>query len=603
MTARSRTPSIAASASRVWADLPHRPQLETQGLQAKPSRPLRPLPVVVSAPWNIAGTKRTRRRSPPNNVAGSDELALLVYLSNLIGARRHADAAGRRQQLDQASRARLRGPRGRRAVGQGQRHRPRTIGRGGFTTLRLDDLASCAAREHVRRGDDGVHARLHARRAEPAPSVETPLHALLPHRYIVHTHDFATQALTDTPRPEALVREVLGDDVAYVDYVRPGFPLARAVIDSARSPRRARPRAGAARPGRVGRHAKACYDNLHLLINRRGVHRRSPRGAARRRRRRSRSPPPPPERRRELARAILPVLRGRLSRERARDPAPRRQPRGAGVRRRRARRRARGARHVDARAHPALRAPPAVRRRRPAGAGARPGQRRDRRRARISSPRATARRSRAPDRGRDAAARAARRAAARPGPRHGDEGQGQRRARQPLLRHGARVMEAAEALGGFQFLDEADGLAFEYWSLELAKLKQADRELGGHVALITGAASGIGRAIAERFAEEGAHVVLTDIDGPALRETAAAIGARAARPSASSPSTPTPPAPTRPTRVDRGRARVRRRRHPRVQRRLRRPAPSTDVARRRGIATSTSTSRGTSSPCARRSAP
>ena len=41
---------------------------------------------------------------------------------------------------------------------------------------------------------------------EPMPSVETPLHSVLPFRYIVHTHDFATQALTDNPRPEATVR-------------------------------------------------------------------------------------------------------------------------------------------------------------------------------------------------------------------------------------------------------------------------------------------------------------------------------------------------------------------------------------------------------------
>jgi NAD(P)-dependent dehydrogenase (short-subunit alcohol dehydrogenase family) len=58
----------------------------------------------------------------------------------------------------------------------------------------------------------------------------------------------------------------------------------------------------------------------------------------------------------------------------------------------------------------------------------------------------------------------------------------------------------------------------------LAKLKKADRELSGRVALVTGAASGIGRAIAERLAGEHAHLVLTDIRGDAVREAAATIG-------------------------------------------------------------------------------
>jgi NAD(P)-dependent dehydrogenase (short-subunit alcohol dehydrogenase family) len=96
---------------------------------------------------------------------------------------------------------------------------------------------------------------------------------------------------------------------------------------------------------------------------------------------------------------------------------------------------------------------------------------------------------------------------------------------QLCYRHVIRVMEAAEGLGGFQFIGEKDALEIEYWPLELAKLNQPERELSRQVALVTGAASGIGRAIAERFAREGAHLVLTDIDGPALREVAAQIAA------------------------------------------------------------------------------
>jgi NAD(P)-dependent dehydrogenase (short-subunit alcohol dehydrogenase family) len=90
-------------------------------------------------------------------------------------------------------------------------------------------------------------------------------------------------------------------------------------------------------------------------------------------------------------------------------------------------------------------------------------------------------------------------------------------------RHVIRVADAAERLGGFRFLDEADAVEFENWPLELVKLKQPERELARQVALITGAASGIGRAIAERFAAEGAHVVLTDVEAGPLRATCEAI--------------------------------------------------------------------------------
>ena len=65
----------------------------------------------------------------------------------------------------------------------------------------------------------------------PNPSVETLLHAFLPHKFIDHTHSTAVLALTDQPDGEAVVRSVFGDRVAYVPYTIPGFALAKSVAD------------------------------------------------------------------------------------------------------------------------------------------------------------------------------------------------------------------------------------------------------------------------------------------------------------------------------------------------------------------------------------
>src|SRR3569623_1712673 len=65
----------------------------------------------------------------------------------------------------------------------------------------------------------------------PNPSVETLLHAFLPHKFIDHVHSTAVLALTDQPDNKALVEEVNGDRVAYVPYTIPGFALAKSVAD------------------------------------------------------------------------------------------------------------------------------------------------------------------------------------------------------------------------------------------------------------------------------------------------------------------------------------------------------------------------------------
>ena len=67
----------------------------------------------------------------------------------------------------------------------------------------------------------------------PNPSVETLLHAFLPHRFIDHSHADAILALTNQPNGEALVREALGDGLVIVPYVMPGFALAELAAELA----------------------------------------------------------------------------------------------------------------------------------------------------------------------------------------------------------------------------------------------------------------------------------------------------------------------------------------------------------------------------------
>src|SRR6185436_2034156 len=93
-----------------------------------------------------------------------------------------------------------------------------------------------------------------------------------------------------------------------------------------------------------------------------------------------------------------------------------------------------------------------------------------------------------------------------------------------------RVMEIVESYDQFRFLEEASAFEFEYWPLELARLRQTEPDLARRVALITGGASGMGRAIAERFAHEGCHVVITDLDGDGARRAAEEVAKKTGDP-------------------------------------------------------------------------
>jgi NAD(P)-dependent dehydrogenase (short-subunit alcohol dehydrogenase family) len=88
------------------------------------------------------------------------------------------------------------------------------------------------------------------------------------------------------------------------------------------------------------------------------------------------------------------------------------------------------------------------------------------------------------------------------------------------------VMRGAEAVSTYAPIDEAEKFRIEYWTLEEEKLKRRPnpKPLAGRIALVTGAGSGIGRAIAQRLAAEGACVVVSDRDGDAAQRVAGEIG-------------------------------------------------------------------------------
>ena len=111
-----------------------------------------------------------------------------------------------------------------------------TIEASGFAPVRLDMLVKIAQLDHLRDAEMVKTQRAamvdpHA----PNPSVESILHAVIPFKFVDHTHADAVLAITNTPDGENRIRQIYGPDLFIVPYVMPGFALARKIYSMTRA--------------------------------------------------------------------------------------------------------------------------------------------------------------------------------------------------------------------------------------------------------------------------------------------------------------------------------------------------------------------------------
>jgi rhamnose utilization protein RhaD (predicted bifunctional aldolase and dehydrogenase)/NAD(P)-dependent dehydrogenase (short-subunit alcohol dehydrogenase family) len=98
----------------------------------------------------------------------------------------------------------------------------------GFSPVRMDHLLRLAKLPQLSDPQMVNELRTHMTRASaPTPSVEAILHAILPHKYVDHTHADAVITVTNTAKGRERIREIYGDSVVVIPYVMPGFDLAR----------------------------------------------------------------------------------------------------------------------------------------------------------------------------------------------------------------------------------------------------------------------------------------------------------------------------------------------------------------------------------------
>lgn len=360
------------------------------------------------------------------------------------------------------------------------------------------------------------------------PSVETLVHAFVPEKFVDHSHADAILTLTNQRDGERAVREALGDDVVVLGYVRPGFRLARTVADAYEAHPGCRAMVWM-RHGIMtwGPTARVSYETMLELVTRAEAW-LARQGAAWP----AVSPAPAVSAALERVAAVAPVLRGALALPSDDPDRPHRRvvvrplvtPEVLAF--------VDSARGRELALTPPLTADHLIRTK------AFPLW--------IDSPRfddadALAETVRAAVRGYAEAYRAYvdRHAARLPhGLNHFDAlprvvlmpglgafcaGRDVEAATIALdvTAHTLAVKTRIAAIAPYEGLPEAELFDMEYHAFQHAKLARTDGPLGGHVALVTGAAGAIGSGIVQTLLEHGSHVAVTDLPGVALDEAVA----------------------------------------------------------------------------------
>jgi rhamnulose-1-phosphate aldolase/alcohol dehydrogenase len=426
----------------------------------------------------------------------------------------------------------------------------RTIEPGQFPGLRLDDLEPLIERAAMP-DDDMVAYLVHClmEPGSPRPSIETLLHGFLPHPHIDHTHADAILALTNTGDGRRHVEAVFGTEAIWIPYRRPGFALSRQVAEAVR----ARPAARCVvleRHGLItwGDTARAAYDATIEMNNRAEEYaRQGARGKAVFGR--PVRPPLPAAERRRVAARLAPHLRGLLSGGAGPGSAGRDSVTARVILRFDdgedilefvgSEEGARLSRIGPATPDHLLYTRPRPLYVEPEGeAGLESGSGLEALKRAVAAGLAS---YRSWHEGYVRAHNPAGEPRLQPLPRVVlIPGLGMftawKDARHALMvgdiyHHTVRVMRAAQTIGAYHSLDPKDAYEVESWPLELYRMSLAppERMLARRVGLVTGAAGGIGRAIARRLAEEGCHVVVADVDRQRAEAVTGEIVARQGR--------------------------------------------------------------------------